>query len=330
MKNSLWLLLLAGGCIEYTPSSTLPPAGVANPRPLETPRQTDKLVQVQVPEVDILFTIDNSCSMWEEQTALANNFPIFMDFFLGSGLDYHIGVISTDTYDNSHSGKLIQASGYRWIDEETTQPSDVFGQMAVLGTGGSGDEKGRDAAYRGLEILTQSETDYNYGFVREDASLHTVFVSDENDHSDTITRGEWVGYLTTLKWSEDMITASSIVSPNPVCPDAAEPGDDYVSVTNSVGGIFWSICNDDWGDVLEQLGIQASGLRREYFLSQLPVPGTIEVWVVENGVTYTFEEEIDWIYDENRNSIMFNEYVPGALAEVFVEYDELSASEAVD
>ena len=60
------------------------------------------------------------------------------------------------------------------------------------------------------------------------------------------------------------------------------------------------------------------------------MPGTIEVWVVENGVTYTFEEEIDWIYDENRNSIMFNEYVPGALAEVFVEYDELSASEAVD
>jgi hypothetical protein len=285
---------------------------------------------VQVPEVDIMFTIDNSCSMYEEQTALANNFPIFMDFFLGSGLDYHIGVISTDTYADDQSGKLIQAGGYRWIDEETQQPSEVFGQMAVLGTGGSGDEKGRDAAYRALEILTQDESSYNYGFVREDASLHTVFVSDENDHSDAITRGEWVGYLQTLKWSEDMMTASSIVSPNPTCPGAAEAGDEYVSVTNAVGGIFWSICNEDWGEVLEQLGIQASGLKREYFLSQLPVLGTIEVWVIENQVTYTFDEEVDWAYNDLRNSITFNEYVPSALAEVYVEYDELSASEEVD
>jgi hypothetical protein len=316
------LLLLAGGCIEYQPASTVPPVGVANPRPLETPRQTDKLVQVQVPEVDILWTIDNSCSMFEEQTALAENFPVFMDFFLGSGLDYQIGVVSTDVGDN---GKLETANGYKWIDEDTDNPSAVFSAMAVLGTSGSGIEKGRDQAYDALEIKTQPDK-YNEGFIRDDAALHLVFVSDEDDQS-AFARPEFVSYLKTLKWSEDMVTSSSIVSPNPVCPAAATPGDEYIAVTNAVGGIFWSICSEEWVELLENLGIQASGLKREYFLSQLPVLGTIEVWVVENGVTYTFLEDVDWVYDEQRNSIGFNEYVPGALAEVFVEYDVLSAIE---
>ena len=85
MKKFLWLLVLTGGCIEYEPSSTLPPAGVPNDRPLPIETNTDKLVQVQVPEVDILWVVDNSCSMSEEQSALQANFPIFMDFFLGSG-----------------------------------------------------------------------------------------------------------------------------------------------------------------------------------------------------------------------------------------------------
>ena len=179
---------------------------------------------------------------------------------------------------------------------------------------------------------------YNVGFVRDDASLHIVVISDENDHSDgvPITIGEFVNYLSNLKWSEDMVTFSSIVSPDPVCADASEVGADYHAVTNAVGGIHWSICSDEWGALLEQLGIQASGLKREYFLSALPVPETITVSVVESGVTYTFvegdiESEGDWVYNSTRNSVTFNEYVPGALAEVYVEYKELSAfDEAVE
>ena len=321
MKNTLPILLvLASGCIETNISSTVPPAGVPNPKPLVTPTQTDRLVQVQTPEVDILWVIDNSCSMSDEQNALSENFPVFMDFFLGSGLDYHIGVITTDTGDN---GQLVGASGYKWIDPVTPNPANVFSAMAVLSTGGSGDERGREQAYAALEIQSDG---VNAGFVREDAALHLVFISDEDDHSSN-SREEFVNYLTTLKFEPDMLTASSIVSPGSGCD--VEEGKDYIYVTNNVGGILWSICNEDWVGLLEQLGIQASGLKREYFLSQLPVPGTIEVWVIENGVTYEFAEEVDWTYDPTRNSIQFIEYVPTALSEVYVEYDVLSANEEI-
>ena len=106
----LWPLVLVVGCIEYTPTSTMPPGGAVNVRPVETPTQTDRLVQVLPPEVDVLWIIDNSSSMSDEQAALTTNFPAFMDFFLGSGLLYHIGVVSTDYATDQ--GRLEQAAGH--------------------------------------------------------------------------------------------------------------------------------------------------------------------------------------------------------------------------
>ncbi len=175
MKKVLPLLLVVSGCIETGISSSVEPVGIANPKDLATPDKVDKLVQVQVPEVDVLWVIDNSCSMWEEQTALTENFPIFMNFFLGSGLDYHIGVVSTDMNNAAESGRLRQANGYRYIDEETENPTSIFTSMAAMGTAGHFDEKGREAAYAALELKKDG---YNVGFLRDDASLHVVVISD--------------------------------------------------------------------------------------------------------------------------------------------------------
>lgn len=323
-------LLLAGialvsGCIEYTPKSTLPPAGVPNERPLEIETNTDKLVQVTVPVVDILWIIDNSTSMVDEQNALTTNFPVFMDYFLGSGLDYHIGVISTD-YAADH-GRLEYAVGHKWVDPETPDPVGVFQQMAGLGIKIGTNEKGRAPAYSALE-LEDGPGGWNEGFERDDGGLHIVAISDEDDHSTEIGRDEFVDYLETSRPDPDDVTFSSIVTPvNNCAPNGVEPGIEYVETTAAVGGILWSICNDDWIGVLEQLGMQAAGLQREYFLSELPVPGTIEVWVVDGATTYEFQPEIDWTYDAQRNSIVFTEFVPSALAEVFIEYAVLGAGE---
>jgi len=57
----------------------------------------------------------------------------------------------------------------------------VFAQMATLGTGGSFDEMGRRAVFRALTEPLQS-TD-NAGFYRDEASLHVVVISDEDDSS---------------------------------------------------------------------------------------------------------------------------------------------------
>src|SRR5690242_4714584 len=76
-----------------------------NANPLEAPnpapeQQTDQYYDVNpVRDVDILFMIDNSPSMQEEQDKLNANFPVFMNELkkIPGGLpNVHIGVISSD------------------------------------------------------------------------------------------------------------------------------------------------------------------------------------------------------------------------------------------
>lgn len=325
MRVTAVLALLATGCMEYQPVAQNPDqVGVPNPRPVEPTIQLDRIVQVQQPQVDVLWVVDNSCSMDEEQKALSTNFPIFMDFFLGSGLDYHIGVVSTDMQDAGQSGRLVSSDGYRYIDSATANPDQVFSRMASLGTSGSGDEKGLDAAWSALELRKE---DYNIGFLREESGVHVIVISDERDDSNLVTPAEMASWLNGLRADDDLVTFSSIVSPEPVCSTAYSAGTAYLQVTAAVGGVAWSICSQEWGELLETLGLQASGLRREYFLSELPVDGTIEVRVAENDVIFAFEEELDWIYDRSRNSITFLEYVPNPFAEVLIRYELLETHE---
>jgi hypothetical protein len=330
MRSLLGLVVLvAAGCASETSISGGEDAfGVDNPAQLDTQKQEDRIVQVTTPQVDVLFAIDNSCSMAEEQAALTDNFDLFMQFFLQSGLDYHVGVISTDMADPQHQGKLRESRGLRFIDSETEDPTDVFRSMAQMGTSGSGDERGRESIYEAVE---RKKNGFNKDFIRERGSLHIVIISDEDDHSGTnpIGRNEFAEYLLDLKPNPDNVSFSSIVHPESFSNGGVfgdeEPGAEYLWITRSVGGIEWDIRTEDWGTVLELLGVQASGLKREFFLSQLPVEGSIEVTVLYEGVVFGFTEGDQWVYDPSRNSVRFLEYVPEALAEVYVTYDVLAS-----
>lgn len=317
MKKALLIPVIASGCMEYDVGTNLPPQAVPTDRPIADEIRQDKILQVTIPKVDVLWVVDNSCSMYEEQQAISSNNPRFLQYFQGSGLDYHIGVVSTDMNAPSDQGKLEERAGVRWLQEDTPNKSQIFSSMIELGTGGHYDEMGIDATYAALEVHKDG---YNAGFLRDDASLHVIVVSDEGDYSWRITPAELAAYLNGLKPTDDMVTFSSIVSPRPTCWTAAEPGDAYVAVTQAVGGIYWSICNDNWVGVLEQLGMQATGLKREYFLSQLPVVETIQVKIIQEGVTIVKHYEDDFYYVPERNSIVFHEYVPDPLAELYIEY----------
>jgi len=318
------VLAIASSCSEYDLSGDPEIRGEPNPPNLVVPPKEDRIVQVTTPMVDVLWTIDNSCSMADEQSALTQNFLTFMNFFLGSGLDYHVGVISTDDDDAAHQGRLQEVALARWIDDETQDPISVFAGMASLGTSGHSDESGRATTYRAIELKKDT---YNDGFIREEAGLHIIVISDEQDSSsnDPISKGEFISYLNTLKPTEEMVTFSSIVQP-PNCGfcGGGSAGTHYIDVTNSVGGILWDINEPDWSTVLEQLGVQAAGLKREFFLSELPVIDTIEVWIEENGAVFQFLEGDDWTYNVNRNSVVFNEYIPDPLSEIYITYDKLA------
>lgn len=305
---------------------------IFNPADPPVVSHTDQYEQVQRPEVDVLWVIDNSCSMGDQQEKLAESAPLFMQFFLDSGLDYHIGVVSTDMFDENESGKLIPGPGNTlWITPETPDAVNVFAGMAVLGNQGRFPEKGLGATYAAFEL----QQTWNDGFFREDSGVHVIVLSDESDFTEDsiVTQGELIDYLNNLRSEADAVSFHSIVTPpDDFCPGIATPGTRYIEVTNAVGGVYWSLC-DEWVGALEAIGLEATGLKREYFLSQIPVDGTIDVKVDAYGNILTFDELDpvtglgDWTYNASRNSVTFLQYIPDPGAVVTIDYDVLASAE---
>lgn len=324
MRGLPVLLLVLGACQDYNLQAPSDDAGKYNPPDLVAEKHVDEITQVTVPAVDVLFVIDNSCSMEEEQRALRDNFPDFMRYFTGSGLDYHVGVASTDVDAwNADAGRLIEEGGTSYID--STMPADEavesFRSRSSLGTAGSADEKGKDAAW-GVLVTNAADDD---GFYREEADISIVVISDERDYSD-ISVNEFASWMMTLK-PEGSAYFSSIVGPDDNSCRTAERGTGYLEVTERVGGIAWDICTSDWSGLLTELGLQAAGLKREFFLSLVPVEPSIEVAVVDpDGVETAYAVDTNWTYDRSRNSITFVEYTPVPLSVVRITYDVLAES----
>jgi hypothetical protein len=330
----LGLLPLLAACQQdYKFDQPLPSWPPGNAPPVADTVQEDVILQVTIPIVDVLFVIDNSCSMNDEQAALAASFPGFIGYFVGSGLEWHVGVTSTDLDDPTHQGKLQAAQGALFIDELTPEPELVFAEMASLGTEGTGNEKGLGATYLALGEAADGgwrET-YNQGFYREEASITSIVISDESDQTaDTlVTKNEFVEWYNALKLSPTETTFSSVVN--------LDTGSRYLDVTDEVGGTSWDIRDSDWDKVLDYLGLQASGLRTEFFLSQIPVVSTIDVKLeLPDGSVLVAPDVPAWTYlgedgePDGRNSIKFTEYIPDSLTKVIISYTLLSSAQDPD
>jgi hypothetical protein len=149
-------------------------------------------------KMDLLFVIDNSGSMMQEQTNLIANFPKFITVLEQSGLDYRVAVTTTArnytfnimTTAGTFPVDLVGESGEmlkkgtmtkRWIDRGDPDVSGTFSTLANVGTDGSGTEMPLGAIRDAFEDRMQDGT--NMGFRRSDALLGIVILTDENDCS---------------------------------------------------------------------------------------------------------------------------------------------------
>ena len=77
----------------------------------------DSFTQPLRPKVDVLWAVDDSGSMSEEQNSLATNFSSFIDSATSLDTDYHIGVITTDV-ESDQAGRLYACNGNPlWITD---------------------------------------------------------------------------------------------------------------------------------------------------------------------------------------------------------------------
>jgi hypothetical protein len=165
--------------------------------------------------LDILFMVDNSSSMRLTQTNLATNFPMFMDVLknLPGGLpNIHVGVISSDmgagdgsvascsstggdngvfqyTARGTCTATTLQA-GATYISNiggvanyTAADISTVFSCIAQLGETGCGFEHQFASILRALGADGQNAPAENQGFLRSDALLAIVMITNEDDCS---------------------------------------------------------------------------------------------------------------------------------------------------
>ena len=295
---------------------------------------TDEFQQRTVEASDILFVVDDSCSMSDEQEELDSNFESFITSFVGTNLDYHIGVTraALSPGDQNDWGILEQLpDGSRWIDPDTEDMVGAFTSIANVGTGGGDCEMALQASFSALTYQSNPGAP-NEGFYREDALLTLVLISDEIDHGqdwtpfggcEGIPPSEYTPWwLYSLKGynGQDNLIFTAIVGDRPGgCDDngnEADEGEGYWEVIDEVGGHFLSVCSADWSEFLTQLGFEAAGLKTSFQLRRIPVESTLEVLIDGEAPDPSI-----WSYDRTRNAIDFPiEHVPDELAIITVTY----------
>lgn len=271
LASDFGLLLL------QTSESAVPVAVPLNGRADPSGTVVDAFQQAARP-ADVLFVIDNSCSMEEEQSSLGSNLSAFVSFAQAQGVDYRIAVTTTDVDPTGAQGSFVGTT--RVITPNTPNRDQVFQDNVAQGIYGAVAEQGLEAAYRALSDPMINTN--NAGFLRPDTMLSVVFISDEEDQSSR-PRAFYENFFRNLKGDPTLVTASAIVgTTNPECVSPTGIGDyapRYLNVARATGGVTESICSPNWSQALTNIGQAAFGIRRRFPLSSVPVVATLVVRV---------------------------------------------------
>jgi len=305
--------------------------------------QTDIFTQPVEDAVDVLFVVDNSESMGEEQTALAENFDHFIDWAQTQNADFQLGVITTmadgeeymqgDPPRDIVAGELVAAPGRPAVlNRDTPELAAAFAENIHVGTSPTAStERGLAAAKRALTPPELNEA--NAGFLREEAKLIIVAVSDENDQSDGSV-DYFMDFFASLKGvrNTERMDISAIVGDMPDgCQGPggeADPCGRYIEIAGLSGGVQESICTDDWGAALENIGLDAFAGMRDFPLSRPASPDTIEVLVDDEPVEQAACPGCagGWWYYLDGNSVYFGDgTVPEKGATIEISYDTVCA-----
>ena len=272
--------------------------------------------------VDILMVIDNSGSMQPYQDELGTNFSQFLTYFIEADVDYQIATVTTDVMSDEAGEIRGQV-----INTETANAEQAFSQIVNVGVTGTGFEMGLEAAYQALTEPLVSTA--NADFLREEATLSLIFVSDEEDAS-PLPVNDYINAFRDIKGqrSRDVFNASALVVDREANCDAySTRGDRYIDVAEQTSGVLGDICSEDFGSIVEELSLNTSRLRDTFYLTRMPDLSSLEVRVNDEIVAC---DHGSWVYDivlddygEEQPAIVFERsQMPPSNSQLAVRYFE--------
>jgi hypothetical protein len=299
-----------------------------------TPQQVHTFHRAAIDRADVIFVVDDSASMQPSQDRLAEAAASFISRAHAS-LDYRLAVVSTDV--ENRSGELLGEP--RWLVSSGDGVAEDIAAAILLGTEGAvAAESGLHSLYLALTppnsalavtgggdpiachgdhecpsphgcrshpSASGNSPSYcggaNSGFLRTDARLEVVFLSDEDDQS-PFDVGFYLDAFRRLKGGgAGSFRVHAIVGPLPDGCEAGQvvgsPGHRYVHLAEATFGTVGSICSLSYGGVMELIGASALARRHVFELTR---PGVVSAVTVEaDGVPC----ESGWSYREEDHAV---------------------------
>jgi len=263
------------------------------PPALETDRYQDymKVVNVNAArnKIDVLIVVDNSGSMKFEQSNMADRFDTLIDQL--AGLDWRLAITTTEvnTANNTSrtraDGQILQISNNKYFissADDMNLARQQFANTIQRPEVGSSAEQGIFATYRALERAKEVGS-LNSEFIRADAALSVVVVSDANEtpyEGNFTVRNypdQFLTYMSSVYADKSFSFHSIIVKRDDLaCLNLAGSGNEsyglfYQDLSTRTGGIIGSVCDVDYGSQLQLIGQATANLVKNISLDCAPV-----------------------------------------------------------
>lgn len=198
--------------------------------------------------IDVLFVIDDSCSMSDDQQQLGTNFESFISAFRANQVDFQLGAVTTDMRAMTRSGRLVTP----FLTRRTPELPLAFRRMVTVGTRGSGTEQALAAARAAVTEPLLSSTNVN--FIRPDADFALVFVGDEDDQS-TVDIPAFAEQIRMMKGENGVTVAAALgLDTSFFCWPGVLGGWRIAQFTRRFGASsLLAICREDYADMLRAI-----------------------------------------------------------------------------
>ncbi len=241
---------------------------------------------MSVDGIDILWVVDRSGSMGRYNAELLNGIQAMLGALPTS--DWRLVMISADPTKSVLSTEFPLVPGDDIIDAEA-----MLGTLIMAPW-----EEGFNSVYQYINHNPYSST-----WMRADAGLLVVFVSDEEEQSDI----EYPAASDFLSWYQmqrmGSVFMASVVNQEAstsLCdrpPNPIDVGDRYIEATNLLGGVVVDICDTDWSPGVTDATHSIEPIEKVE-LTYKADSDTIRVFV--NGSL-----NHDWYYVESENTVYF-------------------------
>ena len=268
--------------------------------------------------IDLLWVIDNSSTMLEEQNLLADDFEALLDGFKTQNVDFRMAIVTTDNSVNHNTGRTLDAS---YLSSDRQGFIEQFQNQIKVGNRGSQVQCGLN---KSLDFVQT-----NRSWMRPDALLVAVYVSVDNDHSsggngvglscvarqgnriiantsDSVVANSYFNSLAGYKGSQYFFKAFPVVI-MPARSGKSPPYDEYrghryLQLAQMTNGESYDIINDSFDTILQNIGQRLAEFSSSFQLKYPADPHTIEVYI--DGVP---SPQSHWRYLRNNNSVSFED-----------------------